>query len=72
MNQNKDWPKTQIRRMSLEGLSQEEIGIELEISEGSVSGYLQELKEVDDTLALQHEIAVVSKKTWYFDPTAGF
>lgn len=62
MNQNRDWFKTQILRMSLEGLSQEQIAIELDISEGTISGYLQELRELDDTLALQHEIAVVCKK----------
>jgi transcriptional regulator with XRE-family HTH domain len=48
--------------MYLEGMSQEQIAIELDISEGTVSGYLQELRELDDTVALQHEIAVVCKK----------
>jgi aspartokinase len=49
--------------MYLEGISQEQIAIELDISEGKVSGYLQELRGHDDTLILQHEIAVVSKKS---------
>jgi predicted transcriptional regulator len=63
MDQNKDWNKTQTLRMYLDGFSQEQIAIELDISEGNVSGYLQELRGHDDTLILQHEIAVVSKKS---------
>jgi DNA-directed RNA polymerase specialized sigma24 family protein len=48
--------------MSLYGLSQEKISQELGISEGTVSTVLQELKQSDDTLALQHEVAVLCKK----------
>jgi hypothetical protein len=63
MAQNKDWFKTQTLRMYLDGFSQEQIAIDLDIGEGTVSGYLQELRAHDDTLILQHEIAVVSKKS---------
>ena len=48
--------------MYLEGYSQERIAQELNVSEGSVSAIMQELKQSDDTLSLQHEIAVVCKK----------
>jgi DNA-binding Lrp family transcriptional regulator len=62
MIQNMDWLKTQTLRLYLEGLSQEQIAIELDISEGTVSGCLQEIRKLDDTSIFQHEIAVVSKK----------
>jgi hypothetical protein len=48
--------------MTLYGLSQEKISLELGISEGTVSTILQELKQSDETLALQHEVAVLCKK----------
>ena len=48
--------------MTLYGLSQLKISQELDISEGTVSTILQELKQSDDTLALQHEVAVLCKK----------
>ncbi len=60
--QNKEWFVTQIARMSLEGLSQEEIAHKLGISEGSVNAAMQELVKSDNTLTLQHEIAVLCSK----------
>jgi hypothetical protein len=54
--------KTQILRKYLSGLSQDQIAIELDISEGTVSAFLQESWQLDDTLMLQHEIAVVCDK----------
>jgi hypothetical protein len=54
--------KTQILRKYLSGLSQEQIAIEFDISEGTVSAFLQELRQLDDTLTLQHEIAVFCHK----------
>lgn len=48
--------------MRLYGHSQEEISQELGISEGTVSTILQELRQSDDTLTLQHEVAVLCKK----------
>jgi len=62
MNQNREWLKTQILRKYLSGLSQEQIAIEFDISEGTVSAFLQESRQLDDTLILQHEIAVVCDK----------
>jgi hypothetical protein len=62
MEYNKDWLKAQILRRYLDGLSQEQISIELDASEGTVSAYLQELRQMDDTLILQHEIAVICHK----------
>ena len=62
MNENREWLKTQILRKYLSGLSQEQIAIKLDISEGTVSAFLQESRQLDDTLMLQHEIAVVCDK----------
>jgi transcriptional regulator with XRE-family HTH domain len=62
MIQNLDWIKVQVRRMFLYGFSQEKIAQELNISEGTVSSLMQELRKSDDTLNLQHEIAVLCKK----------
>lgn len=62
MNENTNWLKTQVLRNYLDGFSQEQIAIELDISEGAVSEYLQELRQQDDTLLLQHEIAVICNK----------
>ena len=60
---NKEWLATQTRRLSLEGFTQEEIAKELNISEGTVNAIIQELSDLDDSLQLQHEIALVSKKS---------
>lgn len=57
-----DWLKTQILRKYLEGNTQEQISIELGVSEGAISAYLQALRQADGTLILQHEIAVVCHK----------
>jgi hypothetical protein len=62
MEYNKDWLKVQIIRRYLDGLSQEQISIELDVSEGAVSASLQESRQMDDTLILQHEIAVICQK----------
>ncbi|MDP9490092.1 MAG: hypothetical protein M3P28_07855 [Thermoproteota archaeon] len=64
MEQSRDWLKTQITRRYLEGVSQEQISIELDVSEGAVSAYLQELRQADDSLILQHEIAVICRKKY--------
>jgi len=61
--QDKAWLAVQITRMSLNGLPQEVISHELHISEGTVNTIMKELIASDETLTLQHEIAVVSKKT---------
>jgi DNA-binding NarL/FixJ family response regulator len=44
MIQNIEWIKTQIRRLSLEGVSQEQIAKELSVGEGTVSAIMKELK----------------------------
>lgn len=62
MNQNKDWLKIQIFRRYIDGLSQEQIAMDFDISEGSVSEFLQESRKLDDTLILKHEIAVLCNK----------
>ena len=62
MNQSREWLKIQILRKYLSGLSQEQIAIEFDISEGTVSAFLQESRQLDDTLVMQHEIAVVCNK----------
>jgi len=59
---DKEWITSQIARMCIKGLSQEEISRELNISEGTVSAIMQDLLASDDTLIFQHEIAVVCKK----------
>jgi transcriptional regulator with XRE-family HTH domain len=62
-NQNREWLKTQILRKYLSGLSQEQIANEFDISEGLVSAFLQESRELDPSLMLQHEIAVSCNKS---------
>lgn len=62
MNQDRDWLKIQILRKYLDGFSQEQIATELDISEGAVSEFLQESRQQDVTLILQHEIAVICIK----------
>ena len=62
MNQERHWLKTQILRKYLDGFSQEQIATELDISEGAVSEFLQESRQQDNTLMLQHEIAVMCNK----------
>jgi len=62
MNQDRHWLKTQILRKYLDGFSQEQIATELDMSEGAVSEFLQESRKQDDTLVVQHEIAVICNK----------
>lgn len=61
--QNKEWYYSNTIRFYLSGYSQEAISNELQISEGKINEILREFLASDDTLAIQHEIAVVSKKT---------
>jgi len=61
--QNRDWLVAQITRMYLSGFSQEEISIELNVSEGTVNAMIQEVCASNDMLKLQHEVAVVLKKS---------
>jgi orotate phosphoribosyltransferase-like protein len=60
---HKDWLVAQIIRLTLSGYSQEEISRELNVSEGTVNTVIQEINESDDNFRLQHEIAVVSRKS---------
>lgn len=60
--ENKQWYYSQTLRLSLSGLSQEQISRELRVSEGTVNAILQDLIKSDDTLVIQREIAIVSKK----------
>ena len=60
---NKEWLWKNILRLYLSGLTQEEISRELDVSEGTINAILQELIASDNTLELQHEIAIVCKKT---------
>ena len=62
MNQERHWLKTQILRKYLDGFFQEQIATELDMSEGAVSESLQESRKQDDTLVVQHEIAVICNK----------
>jgi hypothetical protein len=59
--QNKEWLSHQTIRLSLSGHTQEQIALELHVSEGTVNAIIQELINSDDTLVLQREIAIVSK-----------
>jgi hypothetical protein len=61
--QNRDWLVAQITRMYLSGFPQEEISIELKVSEGTVNAMMQEVCASNDMLKLQHEVAVVLKKS---------
>jgi uncharacterized protein (DUF433 family) len=62
MTTNREWLKSQILRKYLDGLSQEQIAIDFDISEGTVSASLQESRQQDDNLMLKHEIAVLCNK----------
>jgi len=61
--ENKDWYYDQTLRLSLSGFSQEQIARELQVSEGTINAIMRDLMNSDETLRLQHEIAVVSKKS---------
>jgi orotate phosphoribosyltransferase-like protein len=61
--QNKDWLVAQTIRLTLRGFSQEEVSRELRVSEGTVNAIIQDLNASDNMLGLQHEIAVVCKKS---------
>ncbi|MDP9211464.1 MAG: hypothetical protein M3N27_05675 [Thermoproteota archaeon] len=59
---NKSWLKSEILRAYLFGDSQEIIAPQLNIGVGTVNSFLSEMKKSDDTIELQHQIAIVSKK----------
>jgi transcriptional regulator with XRE-family HTH domain len=61
--ENKEWYYSQTLRSTLGGFSQEEIARQLQVSEGTINAIMQDLMNSDDTLRLQHEIAIVSKKS---------
>ena len=59
---NKSWLKNEILRMYLSGDSQENIAIQLKISVGTVYSFVTEIMKSDDTVDLQRQIAIISKK----------
>jgi len=59
---DKPWLKQETTRLFLSGESQEKIAIELNISVGTVNAFVNELMESDDTIELQRQIAIISKK----------
>jgi hypothetical protein len=59
---NKSWLKNEILRMYLSGDSQENIAIQLKISVGTVYSLVTEIMKSDDTVDLQRQIAIISKK----------
>jgi Bacterial regulatory proteins, luxR family len=60
---SKEWLMAQILRLTLSGYSQAEIAVELNISEGTVNALMKELVQSDNTLLMQHEIALVCQRT---------
>jgi len=59
---NKSWLKSEVLRLWLSGDSQEAIANQLKISVGTVNSLVNEIMKSDDTIDLQHQIAIVSKK----------
>ena len=59
---NREWLRSNVTRLYLSGVTQEEISKELNVSEGTTNVLIQELISSNDLLQLQHEIAVVCKK----------
>lgn len=59
---NKSWLKNEILRMYLSGDSQESIASQLSISVGTVNTFVSEFMKSDDTIELQRQIAIISKK----------
>lgn len=59
---NKNWVKNEVLRLYLSGHSQENIAKELNISVGTVNTFVSEIIQSDDTIDLQRQIAIVSKK----------
>lgn len=59
---NKSWLKSEVLRLWLSGDSQEAIANQLKISVGTVNSLVNEIMKSDDTIDLQRQIAIVSKK----------
>ena len=59
---NKSWFKSEVLRMWLSGDSQEAIANQLKISVGTVNSLVNEIMKSDDTIDLQRQIAIISKK----------
>jgi len=59
---NKGWLKNEVLRFHLSGDSQETIASQLNISVGTVNSLLNEIMKSDDTIDLQRQIAIISKK----------
>ena len=60
--QNKTWLKQEVLRLYLSAELQENIGKQFNISVGTVNNLLSEMIKSDDTLELQRQIAIISKK----------
>ncbi|HKQ21826.1 MAG TPA: hypothetical protein VJS91_07290 [Nitrososphaeraceae archaeon] len=60
---NKTWLKQEIIRLFLSGESQENIAVQLNISVGTVNNFVNEIMKSDDTIELQRQIAIISKKS---------
>lgn len=59
---NRAWLKQEITRLFLSGESQESIAIQLNISVGTVNNFVDEIVKSNDTIELQRQIAIISKK----------
>ncbi|MDW0342430.1 MAG: LuxR C-terminal-related transcriptional regulator, partial [Nitrososphaeraceae archaeon] len=59
---NKSWLKSEVLRLWLSGDSQEAIANQIKISVGTVNSLVNEIMKSDDTIDLQRQIAIVSKK----------
>ena len=59
---NKIWLKNEVLRLWLSGDSQQAIANQLKISVGTVNSLVDEIMKSDDTIDLQRQIAIVSKK----------
>lgn len=59
---NKIWLKNGVLRLWLSGDSQQAIANQLNISVGTVNSLVDEIMKSDDTIDLQRQIAIVSKK----------
>ena len=59
---NKSWLKSEVLRLWLSGDSQQAIASQLNISVSTVNSLVDEIMKSDDTIDLQRQIAIVSKK----------
>ena len=59
---NKTWLKQEVSRLFISGESQENISNQLNISVGTVNNLVNEIMKSDDTIELQRQIAIISKK----------